>query len=116
MLAHALQFLRGGRWFRWVTGPILEKELRCASRRRRNYVLRAVYVLLLAAMLGLMLASMCPRAFSSSIVHSEPTAAGTAISTNVGDVSRGLGGVANRVRSPVCHGRWGNSEVGRWGN
>ncbi len=68
MLAHAWDFLRGGRWFRWLTGPIFEKELRCASRRRRNYVLRTAYVLLLAAMLGLMLASM-PSRYGSSLYN-----------------------------------------------
>src|SRR5690606_22788220 len=28
----------------WLTGPIFDKELRVSSRRRRNYVLRFVYV------------------------------------------------------------------------
>ena len=32
----------------WLTGPIFGKELRVASRRRRNYVLRAVYLAVLA--------------------------------------------------------------------
>jgi len=29
---------------RWLTGPIFDKELRVSSRRRRNYVLRFVYL------------------------------------------------------------------------
>ena len=29
----------------WLTGPIFDKELRVSSRRKRNYVIRAVYVL-----------------------------------------------------------------------
>ena len=33
----------------WLTGPIFDKELRVSSRRKRNYVIRAVYVLLLTA-------------------------------------------------------------------
>ena len=33
----------------WLTGPIFEKELRVSSRRRRNYWLRSVYILLLTA-------------------------------------------------------------------
>ena len=33
----------------WLTGPIFDKELRVSSRRKRNYVMRAVYVLLLTA-------------------------------------------------------------------
>jgi len=31
----------------WLTGPILDKELRVSSRRRRNYVLRSAYLLVL---------------------------------------------------------------------
>ena len=31
----------------WITGPIFDKELRVCSRRKRNYVIRSVYVLLL---------------------------------------------------------------------
>ena len=31
----------------WLTGPILDKELRIASRRRRSYVLRSGYLVLL---------------------------------------------------------------------
>ena len=33
----------------WLTGPIFAKELRVSSRRRRNYVLRLLYVALLTA-------------------------------------------------------------------
>jgi ABC-type transport system involved in multi-copper enzyme maturation permease subunit len=32
----------------FITGPILDKELRVSSRRRRNYVLRPAYVIVLA--------------------------------------------------------------------
>ncbi|MHC4645358.1 MAG: ABC transporter permease subunit [Planctomycetota bacterium] len=35
----------------WLTGPIFDKELRVSSRRRRNYVLRFVYLLLLTVFL-----------------------------------------------------------------
>ena len=35
----------------WLTGPIFDKELRVSSRRRRNYVLRFVYVGLLTIFL-----------------------------------------------------------------
>ncbi len=31
----------------WLTGPIFDKELRVSSRRRRNYVIRSLYLLLL---------------------------------------------------------------------
>jgi ABC-type transport system involved in multi-copper enzyme maturation permease subunit len=33
----------------WLAGPIFEKELRVSSRRRRNFVLRVIYVLAVAA-------------------------------------------------------------------
>jgi ABC-type transport system involved in multi-copper enzyme maturation permease subunit len=36
-----------------LTGPIFDKELRVSSRRRRNYVLRFVYITLLTAFLAL---------------------------------------------------------------
>ena len=32
----------------WLTGPIFDKELRVSSRRRRNYVLRSAYIILLS--------------------------------------------------------------------
>ncbi len=35
----------GGLW--WLTGPIFDKELRVASRRRRSYALRSAYIALL---------------------------------------------------------------------
>ncbi|MCK4958826.1 MAG: ABC transporter permease subunit [Planctomycetes bacterium] len=37
----------------WLTGPIFDKELRVSSRRRRNYVLRFVYMAMLTAFLTL---------------------------------------------------------------
>jgi ABC-2 type transport system permease protein len=36
----------------WLAGPILEKELRVSSRRRRNYALRVAYVLVLTLFVG----------------------------------------------------------------
>ena len=35
----------------WLTGPIFDKELRVSSRRRRNYVLRFAYLVLLTILL-----------------------------------------------------------------
>jgi len=37
----------------WLTGPIFGKELRVSSRRRRNYVLRSVYLLLLLVFIAI---------------------------------------------------------------
>ncbi len=45
MLTNTMQWFHPARW----TGPIFDKELRVASRRRRYYVLRFFYVALLAA-------------------------------------------------------------------
>ncbi|MHC4639049.1 MAG: hypothetical protein ACYTBV_16350 [Planctomycetota bacterium] len=39
--------------FWWITGPIFDKELRVSSRRRRNYLLRFVYLSLLTLFLTL---------------------------------------------------------------
>ena len=40
-------------WPGWITGPIFDKELRVSSRRRRNYVLRFVYLALLTMFVAL---------------------------------------------------------------
>jgi ABC-type transport system involved in multi-copper enzyme maturation permease subunit len=37
----------------WLTGPIFDKELRVSARRRRNYLLRFVYLALLTTLLAL---------------------------------------------------------------
>ena len=41
------------RWPGWRAGPIFDKELRGASRRRRNYWLRFLYVFLLTVFLAM---------------------------------------------------------------
>ncbi|OHB63501.1 MAG: hypothetical protein A2Y76_10105 [Planctomycetes bacterium RBG_13_60_9] len=38
----------------WLTGPIFDKEMRVSSRRRRNYVLRFVYIGLFTFFVGIM--------------------------------------------------------------
>ena len=47
MVAAALKSFSGSLPLDWLTGPILDKELRVSSRRRRNYALRSAYVLCL---------------------------------------------------------------------
>ena len=42
-------YLHPGDWVRLLAGPILDKELRVASRRRRQYVFRTAYLAVLAA-------------------------------------------------------------------
>ena len=46
MTAALLNFVARLLSLSWLTGPIFGKELRVASRRRRNYVLRSLYLLL----------------------------------------------------------------------
>ena len=41
--AAVLSFFTSLRWA-WLTGPIFDKEMRVSSRRRRNYVLRFLYI------------------------------------------------------------------------
>jgi len=41
----------------WLTGPIFDKELRVSSRKRRNYVLRFVYLALLTVFVAMVWAS-----------------------------------------------------------
>src|SRR4030043_208663 len=47
---YLLDFLRLSR----LTGPIFDKEMRVSSRRRRNYVLRFVYIGLFTFFVGIM--------------------------------------------------------------
>ncbi|MCP4450144.1 MAG: ABC transporter permease subunit, partial [Planctomycetes bacterium] len=42
----------------WLTGPIFGKELRVSSRRRRHYVIRSVYIGVLAVMMAMTWAQM----------------------------------------------------------
>ncbi len=44
--------LRPRDWVGWAAGPVLEKELRVASRRRRTYLLRFAYLAALALLVG----------------------------------------------------------------
>ena len=53
MMRGVLTFITRGDVVRWIAGPILDKELRVASRRRRNYVLRFVYLVLLAGFVAM---------------------------------------------------------------
>jgi len=49
----------------WLTGPIFDKELRVSSRRRRNYVLRFFYVVMLTLFLVLVWIPMMARSGST---------------------------------------------------
>jgi len=53
MTAALINFISQFLSLSWLTGPIFDKELRVSSRRRRNYVLRFVYLALLTIFLVL---------------------------------------------------------------
>jgi len=63
----------------WLTGAIFEKELRVASRRRRNYVLRCAYVLLLTMILTMVWSGVVEYGGSSLQVSSRMSIAGQSI-------------------------------------
>ena len=68
-----------------LTGPIFDKELRVSSRRRRNYVLRAVYVILLTFFIASVWMSVVQFQGSTVYQKSRMALAGkTVISTIVG--------------------------------
>jgi len=63
----------------WLTGPIFEKELRVSSRRRRNYWLRSLYVLLLAAFVAVVWLSVVEYRGDVTFAQSRMAAAGKKI-------------------------------------
>ncbi len=63
----------------WLTGPILDKELRVASRRQRQYVLRSLYILSLTAFAGVVWLSVVPQQAKGAFVQSVMAAAGQKI-------------------------------------
>ena len=66
-----------------ITGPILGKELRVSSRRRRNYVLRAVYVLLLTLFMAITWQTVTGSSGPSVYLISRMSIAGRAIVTTL---------------------------------
>src|SRR5512142_786489 len=53
----------------WWAGPVFDRELRVASRRRRSYVLRFVYVGLLTAFMVAVWSSLVQAGSSGSLVY-----------------------------------------------
>ncbi len=51
MTASIINHIRYYLGFSWLTGPVFDKELRVSSRKRRNYVLRFLYISLLLTIL-----------------------------------------------------------------
>jgi ABC-type transport system involved in multi-copper enzyme maturation permease subunit len=67
----------------WLTGPIFGKELRVASRRRRQYVLRFLYVLALTMFVTVVWLSVVRYEGNASFVQSRMASAGQQIVTTI---------------------------------
>lgn len=67
----------------WLTGPLFGKELRVSSRRRRNYVLRFVYVLLLTIFVAMVWLSVVKFQGSTAYQKSRMALAGKTIVTTI---------------------------------
>ena len=67
----------------WLTGPIFDKELRVASRRRRSYLLRCAYVLLLTLYIALVWASAVSFARSGAMSRAQMQVAAYTITRGI---------------------------------
>ena len=67
----------------WLTGPIFDKELRVSSRRKRNYTLRLIYVILLTFFIAIVWLSLVKSEGSSAYQKSRLALAGKTIVTTI---------------------------------
>ena len=67
----------------WLTGPIFDKELRVSSRRKRNYTLRLIYIILLTIFVALVWLSVVKSQGSSAYQKSRMALAGKTIITTL---------------------------------
>ncbi|MHC4437386.1 MAG: ABC transporter permease subunit [Planctomycetota bacterium] len=67
----------------WLTGPIFDKELRVSSRRKRNYTLRLIYVILLTIFVAIVWLSVVRSEGSSAFQKSRMALAGKTIVTTI---------------------------------
>jgi len=67
----------------WLTGPIFGKELRVSSRRRRNYVLRTVYLVLLLVFISIVWANLKLTSSSSAGLSQLMAEAGAQVVTMI---------------------------------
>jgi ABC-type transport system involved in multi-copper enzyme maturation permease subunit len=67
----------------WLTGPIFDKELRVSSRRKRNYTLRLIYVILLTIFVAIVWLSVVKSEGSSAYQKSRMALAGKTIVTTI---------------------------------
>ena len=69
--------------FSWLTGPIFDKELRVSSRRKKNYTLRLIYVILLTIFVAIVWLSVVKSQGSSAYQKSRMALAGKTIITTI---------------------------------
>ena len=67
----------------WLTGPIFDKELRVASRRRRLYTLRVLYILALTVFAGVVWLSKVQYQGDAAFVQSRMAEAGKQIVSTI---------------------------------
>ena len=67
----------------WLTGPLLDKELRVSSRRRRNYFLRFAYVILLTIFVAIVWISVVKFQGTAAYQKSRMALAGKTIITTI---------------------------------
>jgi len=67
----------------WLTGPIFDKELRVSSRRRRNYTLRLIYVIMLSFFVAIVWLSVVKSEGSTAYQKSRMALAGKTIVTTI---------------------------------
>ncbi|GAH86372.1 unnamed protein product, partial [marine sediment metagenome] len=63
----------------WLTGPLFDKELRVSARRKRNYALRFVYVVLLTVFVAIVWLSVVQSQVSTTFQKSRMALAGKTI-------------------------------------
>jgi ABC-2 type transport system permease protein len=69
--------------FSWLAGPIFGKELRVSSRRKRNYTLRLIYVILLTIFVAIVWLSVVKSEGSSAYQKSRMALAGKTIVSTI---------------------------------
>jgi ABC-2 type transport system permease protein len=67
----------------WLTGPLFDKELRISSRRKRNYVLRFAYVMLLTLFIVIVWTNIVQHQGAATFQKARMSAAGKTIITTI---------------------------------
>lgn len=83
MAVHLTQSVVNAVRLGWLTGPIFDKELRVSSRRRRNYALRFMYILLLTVFIGVAWLAVVPIAGNAVFAQASMEVAAKQIVTTI---------------------------------